>query len=69
MRKLRNYTFLYSVRSSQCRIFGLSQCGAGRGSFLDELAVLTNSLQIELVPGVLRMKKFLGTVSSWTKRL
>ena len=49
--------------------FGLSQCGAGRGTFSNELAILTNSPQIELVPGVLRMKKFLGTVSSWTKRL
>ena len=32
--------------------------------------ICTNSSQIELVPGKLHMlKKFLGTVSSWTKRL
>ena len=32
--------------------------------------ICTNSSQIELVPGGLRMlKKFLGTVSSWTKQV
>ena len=32
--------------------------------------ICTNSSQIELVPGELRMlKKFLGNVSSWTKQV
>ena len=42
-------------------------CGRAQ---LAQLPTWTNSSPIELVPGELRMlKKFLGTVSSWTKRL
>ena len=43
--------------------------GCGRAQ-LAQLPTWTNSSPIELVPVELRMlKKFLGTVSSWTKRL
>ena len=66
---LRNFAFLHSV-TDHTQITSKSR-GARVVDVLVEIQPFyTNSSHFELVPGRLRiLKKFLGTVSSWTKQV